>query len=218
MRGARRAFITGMGCISPHGAGIAAFEAGLRTGRTATRTITLFPADELPCRVAGEVPDFDPAEHVSRRDRDRIARVVPMALVAAREALASAGLDPDDCPGNSPQVYTCYRQWGRGARVRRTPYPAYSIGPRGVSRMRCRARHRLLARESPSHSVGSVSHVLSNGCTFERSAGLCADQVRATRDLPRRRRGWCTRRVLAGYQHAGRDDAPERNAARASRL
>ena len=43
-----RAFVSGIGCVGPHGIGVAAFESGLRDGRTATRTITLFDADRSP--------------------------------------------------------------------------------------------------------------------------------------------------------------------------
>src|SRR5262249_26669756 len=94
----RRAYVTGMGCVSPYGVGGAAFDAGLRAGRTATRTVTSFDADDLPCRVAAEVPDFDPAAWLRPRDRQRVARVVPLAVAAAHEALVAARLGPDDLP------------------------------------------------------------------------------------------------------------------------
>jgi 3-oxoacyl-[acyl-carrier-protein] synthase II len=89
-----RAVITGIGVVSPFGIGAERFRAGIRDGRSATRTISLFDPGDLPCRVAAEVPGFDPARYLLPEDQPRVGRIVPMALAAAREALRDAGIEP----------------------------------------------------------------------------------------------------------------------------
>ena len=67
-----RAVITGLGVVSPYGTGVEAFRAGIREGRSATRRVTLFDPGDLPCQVAAEVPDFDPAAHLPRANHSRV--------------------------------------------------------------------------------------------------------------------------------------------------
>src|SRR5262245_28228986 len=124
-----------MGCVGPHGVGLAAFAAGLAAGRSAIRTITVVLADALPVRVAGGGPAFDPRAHVPARDRGRVARVVPMALLAAREALAAAGLDPDDLPDEIRRSLHVLLGSGAGCveYAERQYAQFFSAGPRAIS-------------------------------------------------------------------------------------
>jgi 3-oxoacyl-[acyl-carrier-protein] synthase II len=57
-----------------------------------TGLITLFDASKLSCKVAAEVKDFDFDRYVSKKDRDRVQRAVPMAFHAAEEAAADSGV------------------------------------------------------------------------------------------------------------------------------
>src|SRR5205807_5493796 len=91
----RRAVITGVGVVSPFGIGWPAFRNGLLEGRSATRSPTLFDPEGIASQVVGEVPDFQPERFLPPAERRRTPRVVPMAVVAAREALRDAGR-PDD--------------------------------------------------------------------------------------------------------------------------
>ncbi len=186
MRGARRAYITGIGCVGPHGIGTAAFLAGLRAGRSATRALSLFPAEDLPCRVAGEVPDFHPEEHLEPRARGRVARVVPMALVAAREALVSAGLDPDDLPDEIRSRMHVLLGSGAGCIefAERQYAKFFASGSKSVSAWAVpSSTPGMLASEiSIAFGLGGMSHVLSNGCTSATDAlGYALDLVRAER-------------------------------------
>ncbi|MGW1379671.1 beta-ketoacyl-[acyl-carrier-protein] synthase family protein [Streptomyces sp. NPDC002446] len=88
----RRVVITGIGVVAPGGVGTGKFWSLLTAGRTATRGITLFDADDLRSRIAAEV-DFDPAEHgFTRQEAERLDRAAQFALVSAREALQDSGL------------------------------------------------------------------------------------------------------------------------------
>jgi 3-oxoacyl-[acyl-carrier-protein] synthase II len=81
--------VSGLGVVSPYGRGWPTFWAGVAAGRCAIGPLTLFPADEFRVRIAAEVPTAALAGASRRRTRaDRLA------IVAAGEAVADAGLAP----------------------------------------------------------------------------------------------------------------------------
>ncbi|RKE23206.1 beta-ketoacyl synthase [Streptomyces sp. TLI_171] len=91
----RRVAVTGIGVVAPGGIGVPRFWELLTAGRTATRGITLFDPEGFRSRIAAEC-DFDPAAHGLTPDQvARNDRYVQFALVAAAEAVADAGLDPE---------------------------------------------------------------------------------------------------------------------------
>jgi len=87
-----RVAITGMGLITPIGTGKEAFWKGVRTGRRGVRGVTRFDASELRTRIAGEVADFEPADHIGRRHRTRLDRFAQFSIAATRLALEDSGL------------------------------------------------------------------------------------------------------------------------------
>ncbi|HYP27999.1 MAG TPA: beta-ketoacyl-ACP synthase II [Blastocatellia bacterium] len=89
----RRVVVTGMGAVSPNGIGREAYWKATASGVSGTGPITLFDASKLSCRVAAEVRDFDFDRYVSRKDKDRVQRAVPMAFFATEEAAADASID-----------------------------------------------------------------------------------------------------------------------------
>jgi 3-oxoacyl-[acyl-carrier-protein] synthase II len=91
----RRVVITGMGVISPLGVGIDTFWDGLVQGRSGVRRITRFDPSPYPSQIAGEVPDFDAAAHLPRRDIVRTDVFIHYALIAAQGALADSGVKID---------------------------------------------------------------------------------------------------------------------------
>jgi 3-oxoacyl-[acyl-carrier-protein] synthase II len=88
----RRVVITGMGVVSPVGVGVDAFWTGLTNGTSGIGPITRFDASTFPSRIAGEVRDFDPLAHLTRRDVVRTDTFIHFALAAAYEAVADARL------------------------------------------------------------------------------------------------------------------------------
>ena len=92
--------VTGMGAITPFGVGVEKLWKGLVNGESAIRRITRFDPSRLDARIAGEVPDFDPLEHIDKREAKRMDRFTQFAVTAAGQALRDAGLtvselDPD---------------------------------------------------------------------------------------------------------------------------
>jgi 3-oxoacyl-[acyl-carrier-protein] synthase II len=81
--------VSGMGVVSPYGAGVKTFWAGLVAGHCAIRPLTLIDTEGFRSRVGAEVPaETMAALGVSSR-RSRADRI---ALAAAREAVADADL------------------------------------------------------------------------------------------------------------------------------
>ncbi len=88
-----RIVVSGLGVVSPYGAGVKTFWAGLAAGTCAIRPITLIETDGFRSRIAAEVPaDTVAGLGVSAR-RTRADR---LGLAAAREALADAVLSAPD--------------------------------------------------------------------------------------------------------------------------
>src|SRR5689334_15595797 len=88
----KRVVVTGLGAVSPNGIGRDAYWHATRNGTSGTGPITLFDAGQLSCRVAAEVKDFDFDRFISKKDKDRVQRAVPMAFYATEEAAADAGI------------------------------------------------------------------------------------------------------------------------------
>jgi 3-oxoacyl-[acyl-carrier-protein] synthase II len=86
----KRVVVTGLGAVTPFGAGITAYWEGLIAGACAIRPLTLIDTDGFRCAIGAEVPDFPgPSRRRARGDR--------LALAAAREALDDAGLGRAEC-------------------------------------------------------------------------------------------------------------------------
>jgi 3-oxoacyl-[acyl-carrier-protein] synthase II len=94
----QRVVVTGMGAVSPLGTTVAALWEGLAAGRSGIGPITLCKTDGYPTKIAGEVPDFDPKGYMDFKDARRMSRASQLAVAAARQAVADAGLDGAPLP------------------------------------------------------------------------------------------------------------------------
>jgi 3-oxoacyl-[acyl-carrier-protein] synthase II len=83
-----RVLVTGLGVVSPYGAGRGVFWDGLAAGRCAVREIELFDTEGFRSRLGAAVPAGTPLPGVSPR-RSRADR---FAVTAADEAVRDAGL------------------------------------------------------------------------------------------------------------------------------
>ncbi len=89
----RRVVVTGLGAISPLGNDWRSTWEGAVSGRSGIDFISSFDATSFPVRVAAEVKGFDAGEVVGPKEARRLDRNVVLAVAAAREAVADAGLD-----------------------------------------------------------------------------------------------------------------------------
>jgi nodulation protein E len=91
--GVERVVVTGLGAVSPIGLNAADYWQSLKQGVSGLGPITLVPTpEELLQKVAAEVKGFDPLKHFEERQLSTLDRVSQFAIVAAREAIAQAGL------------------------------------------------------------------------------------------------------------------------------
>ncbi len=85
--------ITGMGAVSPYGAGVAPLLNGLFTGKGCMHTVPELEAlPMVKTKVAATVPEMD-FSYIPRRDRRSMSRMAKYAYAAARETLQSAGYE-----------------------------------------------------------------------------------------------------------------------------
>ncbi|MGQ9365648.1 beta-ketoacyl-[acyl-carrier-protein] synthase family protein [Azospirillum sp. ST 5-10] len=91
--------VTGLGVVAPTGLGVPAFAESLFAGRSAIGPLTLVPTERLAVKVAAEVRGFVPEAHFEARRLGLLDRVAQFAVVAAREAVAMAGLAFDPALG-----------------------------------------------------------------------------------------------------------------------
>jgi 3-oxoacyl-[acyl-carrier-protein] synthase II len=84
--------VTGIGALTPLGLDASTTWEGLLAGRSGIGPITHFDASALPVRIAGEVHGFDPEALLGPKRTRRSARFSQLAVAAAREAVADAGL------------------------------------------------------------------------------------------------------------------------------
>lgn len=82
-----------MGAITPLGESVNEYWDALVQGRSGIRGMTLADPAAYPCKVAGEVPDFDAGKYVNPREARRMARFSQMAIAAAALAIEDAALD-----------------------------------------------------------------------------------------------------------------------------
>jgi 3-oxoacyl-[acyl-carrier-protein] synthase II len=88
--------ITGIGAITPLADSAPETWAGLIAGRSAVGPVTAFDASDLPVRIAAEIHGFDAEAALGPKRARRTARFSQLAIVAAREAVADAGITPAD--------------------------------------------------------------------------------------------------------------------------
>jgi len=87
----RTVVITGIGPVTPVGTGVEDFWEGLITARNGIRPIARFDASDLPVKLAGQVPDFDPATYLDAKEIRRTDRFVHYALASTELAWEDAG-------------------------------------------------------------------------------------------------------------------------------
>ena len=177
--GRPRIVITGIGVVSPFGAGRERFWAHVSRGCSGTRAITEFDASEYACRVAApvigvtidDVPalegdDIWDADY--RADPKRYSRAALIGVIAAREAWKDAGLRIAE-----PNAGVVIGSGGGGIDVGERQYHDFFV-ERGKKVTPYAIPVSIVGMVSSEISISlrlrGVSHVLSCGCTSSTDA------------------------------------------------
>ena len=88
----RRVVITGLGVVTPLGIGVDNTWQALLAGKSGIGPITRFDASGYACRIAGEVKNFDPADHLEKKEIKKMDTFIQYAVAASQEAVDDAGL------------------------------------------------------------------------------------------------------------------------------
>jgi 3-oxoacyl-[acyl-carrier-protein] synthase II len=91
-RGDDAVVVTGLGCVSPLGVDVASSWGALLAGRSGVARLPDDFDPRVPVRIAARVPGPVDAGDVPPKELRRLDRAILLALAAAREALADAGL------------------------------------------------------------------------------------------------------------------------------
>lgn len=89
----RRVVVTGLGAVSPLGVGVPALWAGLMAGASGIAEVTAFDTSEYGVTRGGEATGFDPVALLGAEGAARMGRGSQLALAAALEAWADAGME-----------------------------------------------------------------------------------------------------------------------------
>jgi len=185
--GLPRVVISGLGVVSPFGAGRDCFWRNVSCGVSGTRAITQFDASAYPCRVAASVPPVSveaaaPLEgdngSEGRADPKRYSRAALYGVIAAREAWRDAGLRAGE-----PDAGVLIGSGGGGIDVGEKQYEDFfTAGGKHVTPYAIAVGICGMVSSEISISLGlhGISHVLSCGCTSSTDAiGYAASLIRA---------------------------------------
>lgn len=89
----RRVVITGMGAITPIGNTVDEFWSNVKKGTVGIGPITQIDVTDYKAKLAAEVKDFDPKEHMDPKSARRMERFAQFAVAAAKQALEDSGID-----------------------------------------------------------------------------------------------------------------------------
>jgi 3-oxoacyl-[acyl-carrier-protein] synthase II len=185
--GLPRVVISGIGVVSPFGAGRDCFWRNVSRGVSGTRAITQFDASTYPCRVAAAVPPVSVEAAVllegddesdGRADPKRYSRAALFGVIAAREAWRDAGLR-----AREPDAGVLIGSGGGGIDIGEKQYEDFfTSGGRHVTPYAIAVGICGMVSSEISISLGlrGISHVLSCGCTSSTDAlGYAASLIRA---------------------------------------
>ena len=91
----KRVVVTGMGAITPLGCTVDSFWRNICRGTNGIDIITRFDVDDFSAKIAAEVNDFDPVDHMDKKEAKRMDRYTQYALAASGMAVNQAGFDKE---------------------------------------------------------------------------------------------------------------------------
>jgi 3-oxoacyl-[acyl-carrier-protein] synthase II len=105
----RRVVVTGLGALTPIGNTLSEYWEGLLAGRSGAAPITYFDPTLFKTQFACELKNFDPLDHMDRKEARKFDRFAQYAMVSVAEAIEDANLALDDLDKDRVGVI-----WGAG--------------------------------------------------------------------------------------------------------
>lgn len=105
----KRVVITGLGALTPIGNDVDSFWNALTQGVNGAGPITRFDASKFKTRFACELKNFDPLNHIDKKEVRKYDPFTHYALAATEEAIRNAAIDFDKLNRNRIGVI-----WGSG--------------------------------------------------------------------------------------------------------
>ena len=105
----RRVVVTGLGALTPIGNTLSAFWEGLLAGTSGAAEITYFDPSLFKTQFACELKNFDPLDHLDRKEVRKYDRFAQYALVSVAEAIEDAELSIEKVDKDRAGVI-----WGAG--------------------------------------------------------------------------------------------------------
>jgi len=176
----RRVVITGFGCVTPIGIGREAYWDSLTAGRSGVRRIESFDASGFNIQIAAEIPEFAWKAELNPKDRQHVPRTVPLALAAAREAVADSALDVEQLPAEDKQRFgVILGTGGGGLSFTEKQFGFWFSGNAGkgsVYTIPASTHGGLSSELSMVFGLHGLSHIVSTGCTSSTDAIFYAAQ------------------------------------------
>ena len=173
----KRVVVTGLGAVSPLGIGVPALWEGLVAGRSGVRRVQHFDTENLPVKIAAEVPDFDPKAFMDPKSVRRMDRFAHFAIAGTREALADANLEITD--ENRDRVAVVMNTGGGGIPTIESNVTAMAVhGPSRVGPL-------VIPMFAPNMASSQVSIAYGIQGPTITSAAACASGVQAFIDAVR---------------------------------
>ncbi|CAN5409382.1 beta-ketoacyl-ACP synthase II [soil metagenome] len=170
----RRVVITGFGCVTPIGIGKTEFWQSLEAGKSGVSRIESFDVSGADVTIAGEIKDFDWQAELNPKDRKHVPRTVPLALKAAREAVADSGIQTDKLTLSERQNFgVVLGTGGGGLSFTERQYVYWLTGEANKASIYTipSSTHGGLSSElSMTFGLHGLSHVVSTGCTSSTDA------------------------------------------------
>lgn len=175
-----RVVVTGMGVASPLGCNMDEFWSGLTNGRSGVVALAGDDYADLPTRIGGVVNGYRESDYFDRKELRRMSRSSQLAIVAASQAIAGAGLDGSAVDprevgviiGSSIGGFAAsdpmYRDFYLNGRYTPMTIPiSMNMGPSASVSIRYRYQGPLMnidaACASANHAIGHVYHLIRAG-------------------------------------------------------
>lgn len=189
----RRVVVTGLGAFTPIGKSAPDFWNGLINGESGVRTIEYFDPSEFPTKFAAQIDNYDPSQHLNRKEYRRMDKFCQYAMIAAEEAVTDSQLNLEEI--DKDEVAVIVGSGIGGMQTYHEQVDEYNeYGPKGVSPF-------FIPMLIPDIAAGQISIKYGfrgpNFCTVSACAtgshniALAYDSIRS---------GQCTRALAGGSE------------------